>query len=41
MADDVAVETTACIFAQFDDFVAVQIMSTNESSQLPKDAAFS
>ena len=25
MADDVAVETTTCIFAQLDDFVAVQI----------------
>ena len=26
MADDVAVETTTCIFAQFDDFVAVQVV---------------
>ena len=26
MADDVVVETTACIFAEFDDFVAVQIV---------------
>ena len=39
MADDVAVETTTCIFAQFDAFVVVQIVQMR--APLPKHAAFS
>ena len=31
MADNVAVETTTCIFAQFDDFVGVQIVQMRAS----------